>query len=1394
MKLLLSFLLLTASLVSFSQTSIWTSNSMKLSADTVPVLEDMSAATTVNLVSPANATALTSFQNNFRFRFGTDTFTTFAASLYGYIKLGAAITGINGDSQDGTIGVFWAYNRFSTLKYKYAGTAPYRQFVVEWSGSFTPTGQQLRLQLVLTETNGKIQMIYSGSNAFTTSNNPYRIYLRQSLYGRYHMANVEIPSGSQTPVANYKTFTNSFSYLNSGTDNYEAVPQRLRLTFQPDTVKPALPSVNYLNVLPGCMQVQPVSDPLHASATVLEKQNADLSYSTLATLEPGQSYYDTALNADTSFKYRVWSVNGFVSSDTALSTKLMPSPLIFGVKKIPGDYPSITALLEDARCKQIGPSLVIELQSNYSFSAEALPVRFTSRYRSKNLAHITIQPAAGAALVLSGHQDYFMFVIDSLNHVEFDGRAGGQGTGRSLTFRTTGVLPAIIYRNAADDGVVSYCNFESTNPNTSGVIKITGTNDFGLLNKPGCDRVTIENCKFGSGSASIPYQVFAEGNFGKGADLLIRDNEFTRFHREAVRIRNLIRPRLIGNSFYQADNFFFTGDGVVSVENCDVEALVEGNRFGGSTNTWGQGSWRNSGEISFIRSTGGLTAKFNLFGNINSSGGRTILIDATGPLVATGNKMGSSDSTGSVVASSHLYGIRNWPTGQSLIESNQIGGFSSGGELYLCNVNDFASASNIVIRNNDFGRSDNYGHNTSQSWTYMVDVYGLNALVKNNVIRGATGKIGGIYGVFCAYNIGTSAICNLNVEGNKIHHLQGRLSVYGVGARVNSSLVNHINNNTFYSLRGTGPSQSPGVSQPAVTCAISASNYSSTPQNSGMEVANNIIHSFDYITPAFAYTYDITGIAVGSARQTSIYNNVLRLGLNASAQTLDTSEVYVTGIAASGPRTVVENNSIYIGGSGGTGISVSASNASLPVKTSFVNNNIIQIDKVRKRRYDDPNIYMSGYAGQSGTNSVVANHNLWYSAQDTGINSALNKWRSYCHCDSNSFIANPLYVNALADSASVDLHVASTSPVNAAGIAPLLPVLYDRDSVLRSDYSPVDIGAYAVVPCNPGTPVQLTLNQSGPVKKCPNTSVSLSAQVSGTPASLNWQFNFMNIPGANGTNLTVIQPGSYRLVATYPCGQATSASIEVIDSLNSFLSPTITASPDINVCANTPVTLTAATPGCLNCTYLWNNGQIGNAITVTGGGDFTVTANSGCGTAVIGQSIYVSPVPPVSITAQKDTVCAGTSTTITASGASIYSWSPPAGLSQTTGAVVTASPTQTTTYTVTGTTNGCSVSKAVTIHVGCLITALPSIDGVEVFDLTPNPNSGLFSIRLKTIRQATVSFEIADNYGKTIEIVKARRVNGSVQQSFNLTRRPGGVYYVKTIINGKARVNKIVVQ
>ncbi len=88
---------------------------------------------------------------------------------------------------------------------------------------------------------------------------------------------------------------------------------------------------------------------------------------------------------------------------------------------------------------------------------------------------------------------------------------------------------------------------------------------------------------------------------------------------------------------------------------------------------------------------------------------------------------------------------------------------------------------------------------------------------------------------------------------------------------------------------------------------------------------------------------------------------------------------------------------------------------------------------------------------------------------------------------------------------------------------------------------------------------------------------------------------------------------------------------------------------------------------------------------------YTVTGVDSNGCSINSTSIVVVNPVPVITTSAPDSICINLSTTLTASGAVSYSWSPSIGLNLTIGSSVLASPLSNTTYTVTGTDiNGCT--------------------------------------------------------------------------------------------------------
>ncbi len=150
---------------------------------------------------------------------------------------------------------------------------------------------------------------------------------------------------------------------------------------------------------------------------------------------------------------------------------------------------------------------------------------------------------------------------------------------------------------------------------------------------------------------------------------------------------------------------------------------------------------------------------------------------------------------------------------------------------------------------------------------------------------------------------------------------------------------------------------------------------------------------------------------------------------------------------------------------------------------------------------------------------------------------------------------------------------------------------------------------------------------------------------------------------------------------------ATSSSVVTVNNV-----PTINA-PSVTVCAGNPANLAATGAD----SYSWSPATGLNTTTganvianVSQNTTFTVTGVTAAGCAATATAV-VTVGATIEITVNSPVICEGASVTLTASGASTYTWSPATDLNQTNGSIVIASPTTSTTYTVTGfNANGCS--------------------------------------------------------------------------------------------------------
>jgi PKD repeat protein len=164
--------------------------------------------------------------------------------------------------------------------------------------------------------------------------------------------------------------------------------------------------------------------------------------------------------------------------------------------------------------------------------------------------------------------------------------------------------------------------------------------------------------------------------------------------------------------------------------------------------------------------------------------------------------------------------------------------------------------------------------------------------------------------------------------------------------------------------------------------------------------------------------------------------------------------------------------------------------------------------------------------------------------------------------------------------------------------------------------------------------------------------------------------------------------------------------------------------------------------------------------------------------AQIGQKSFVQ------IAASAIFIDPGQTVTLNARGASIFTWAG-SGLNTTLGPQVVAQPTQTTSYTVSGSgTDLCSTSAVVTINVRAgTVTAIA--EPVEpALTVTPNPSDGPLVVALNSPQRGVLTLSVRSMTGAEIVRQKYQKTTDAFQQSLDLRTAPTGLYILDVQVDG----------
>jgi len=387
-------------------------------------------------------------------------------------------------------------------------------------------------------------------------------------------------------------------------------------------------------------------------------------------------------------------------------------------------------------------------------------------------------------------------------------------------------------------------------------------------------------------------------------------------------------------------------------------------------------------------------------------------------------------------------------------------------------------------------------------------------------------------------------------------------------------------------------------------------------------------------------------------------------------------------------------------------------------------------------------------AGNSFTKTCISNIN----GANIGETNDANATYSWSPVEglNNANISNPIanpaatttytvtktnIVNGCSSNASVIVNVNNTIPVVSAGNAFTKTCISNingatvgelNDTTVSYSWTPVEGLSNANISnpiANPATTTTYTVTKTNSGNGC-SASVSVTVTVDNNLPNINstasntsicnGSSTILNASGANdfvwqpgnvsGNSITVIPNANttYTVTGTNAangCTNNSTISILVHDL------PSLSATASLStICQgnNTSISMNGAdfyswSPNNLNGSNVIVTPLSTTVYTITG----TNTLN-GCSNTIT-KTIIVNPLPPVTANALANSICQGNSTTITANGATSYSWEPGGSITNS----INVTPLTSTTYTVIGTNSfGCTNSTTQTITTNnCNVTA-----------------------------------------------------------------------------------------
>ena len=1077
-----------------------------------------------------------------------------------------------------------------------------------------------------------------------------------------------------------------------------------------------------------------------------------------------------------------------------------------GTYTIPGNVNSIpvsslTQLSGILNAGTVSGTAIFEFDSAYNTNRDTFPITFT---QFGGGGKVIIRPAASVTkpLLTAGYPFNIALInLSGVTNLSFDGRPGGIGSRIQWVFQCPAIgspYPAFQFMNGASADTLQYLAIQSSTPNTSATIFFDTSNVSG-----GNSNNVIQYDSIGNYSYALTYNaILSNGTAGANANSgnTISNNNIYNFQGyDNGPVNGLIVPvtdggvvitqngnggnwNISNNSFYSTDttpqsssfiSAIYFGPGKGSSGN-----VISGNYIGGkgpvggtAGSPWiyngyrGYTSFTDFTGIYVYDDTGSVTTVSNntvqnirLLSQYGSATFAGIHV-GNGLVNVTGNTIGHPDVPASVNVGScgEMVGIWNESSSRVTIDHNVIANLLS----------DF---SDQPIVETPSGLVGIYCYvDYDKSWSL-----GPNIITNNQV-----------YSIRITNNYNSNQYFPVNDGGGGMGvyetienmHLLAGICVQSVG----NGAQQIISKNTLYNLSDTLPPAHNGGPIYVDGIVASAGNIATTTINGNLIYGlwTNNSYGDSVLGQERSFT-GINGILLPGAYAGKYFvtNNMIQLGTKPT----DGSSVInslVTGIWDNNAginsnvlKYYIYHNSVYIGGTDNNSHGYNLNSYAFRRDLSFISSAYDSLN-IKNNIFGNNRSSSSGTGINYGiflndTTDVSSDYNLVYgtgsnynfgSTEGASFASSVLYQQANSGYEVNTLTTDPQFVSA--NTTIPDLHVQSGSPVDMAGTA-ANTIVYDFDSLVRANYSPVDIGAAVVGGCTPVPPTISIMPSSTFI--CPGNVVRFTTSVTNGGTAPVYNFFVDGVSQQNGAS------GSFY---TNSLNNGDSVWVEVTSNAT-CVSPDTAVSSTVYISVGTTV-VNISDSICPGETYYFFNGD---TIASTGVYYDTIPSLTSCDTIVV-LSLFAAAQP---IIAQlgSDTL------TVTSSNYQSYQWL----LNDT--ALLSAN-VQFYVTNVSGLYRVVVISSSLCTDTSVIYVYYASgednISGRTQVNLYPNPANDKVHLNVEGLDPGPVTIRLTDVYGEQVLPYHREPATPHYNTTLDVSELPSGIYLL-SIQSGQSTYNR----